>query len=404
MSKGALQGWREGVVGAAPVAARTLGRFALALATALSINESLLAQTAKRAAPIVTPAPSAAPLKEAGYAAAFDAWRLANDPQTAILVVGRGGKTVFARGHNADASGPSLIGSMSKAMTAARAATLIRDGKLSFTTSMREALAGFFGSYGRPLDPRFENVTVEQLLTHRSGLHDNREGDPLLAIRRELLAQHHADVASPQPQLASYLGHNALMSAPGNVYAYSNTGYLALTAVIEERSGRPFEDYCREKLFVPLGLVGAQLNADWRMLGGSGGWYISGAEYLAFYEIFDPAHPFLGAAVKAWIDAVRGRASTGNGVEWYSLGVLTSARDGRWSVHHTGTLGWRGRDAQGRPIAAVINSLASRNPFGTGIVIAATPRPGVTDMRRKVFDLHGEIARIAAAERNVRRP
>jgi hypothetical protein len=53
-------------------------------------------------------------------------------------------------------------------------------------------------------------------------------------------------------------------------------------------------------------------------------------------------------------------------------------------VHQTGTLGWQGRDAQGRPIAAVINSLASRNPLGTGIFIAATPRPGVTDMRSKV--------------------
>ena len=386
------------------MAAPTLGRLALAMATALWISENVVALTAKRATPIETSTQSAAPVKETGYAAAFDAWRLANDPQTAILVVGRSGKTVFARGHNTDASGPSLIGSMSKAITGACAATLIRDGKLSFTTPMREALADFFRSHGRPLDPRFENVTVEQLLTHRSGFHDNREGDPLLAIRRERLAQHVADVASPQPQLASYLNQNMLVSAPGNVYAYSNTGYLALTAVIEERSGRPFEDYCREKLFVPLGLVGAQLNPDWRMLGGYGGWYISGAEYLAFYEIFNPAHPFLGNAVKAWIDAVHGRGGTSNSTEWYSLGVFTSAREGHWSVHHTGTLGWHGRDAQGRPIAAVINSLASRNPLGTGIFIAATPRPGVTDMRSKVFALHTEIARIAAAERNIRRP
>ena len=46
-----------------------------------------------------------------GYGAAFDAWRAANDPQTAILVVARRGEPVFARAHNADANAPSSIGS-----------------------------------------------------------------------------------------------------------------------------------------------------------------------------------------------------------------------------------------------------------------------------------------------------
>ena len=66
-------------------------------------------------------------------------------------------------------------------------------------------------------------------------------------------------------------------------------------------------------------------------------------------------------------------------------------------MHHTGTLGWQGRDARGRPIAAVINSLASRNPLGTGIFIAATPRPGVTDMRSKVGPGFNPVEKTAIA-------
>jgi CubicO group peptidase (beta-lactamase class C family) len=373
-----------------------IGRRLLAIATAICLLDGgVAAQTAKRPPPAASPAQATA--TESAYTAAFDAWRTANDPQTAILVVRRGGKTVFVAGHNTDGNGPSFIGSMSKAITGACVATLVRDGKLSFTTPMREALADFFKRNGRPLDRRFEDVTVEQLLTHRSGLHDNGDGDPFLAIRRERIAQHLADVASPQAMLVSYLAEQSLVSAPGSKYAYSNTGYLALTAVIEERSGRPFEDYCREKVFVPLGLA-AGLNPDWRMLGGYGGWYINGADYLAFFEIFNPAHPFLGKTVTAWIDAVRGRWGKGSETEWYSLGVRTSVPEGRWSVNHTGTLGWTGRDGRGKPIAAAINSFASRNPSGTGIFIAARPRPGVTDMRAKVFDLHREIARISGAQ------
>jgi hypothetical protein len=92
-----------------------------------------------------------------------------------------------------------------------------------------------------------------------------------------------------------------------------------------------------------------QLNPDWRMLEGYGAGISAVRSTLLFLRNIQPAHPFLGNAVKAWIDAVRGRAGTGNSTEWYSRGVLTSAREGRWSVHHTETLGWQGRDAQGRP-------------------------------------------------------
>jgi CubicO group peptidase (beta-lactamase class C family) len=205
------------------------------------------------------------------------------------------------------------------------------------------------------------------------------------------------DAGSPQPLLVAYLSRNMLAGPPGSPFAYSNFGYLVLTAVIEERSGQPFEDYCRDKVFSPLGLASAKLNPEWRIFGGAAGWYMTGADYLRFYDIFDPAHPFLGDAVKAWIDA-RGRAGRTE-TEWYSLGVFTSARDGRWSVRHGGVLASTGRDSQGRPVAAVINSRASRTPSGDGIFIAVTPRPSAHGMDGRVFDLHREIARITAAQR-----
>jgi CubicO group peptidase (beta-lactamase class C family) len=373
------------------------GRGALALALMIGLLGLAAAQPSRHAPSAAVPGQTL----EATYAAAFDAWRAASDPLTAILVVAHRGKPIFARAHNADAEGPSFIGSMSKAITGACVATLIRDGKLSFTTPMREVLAEFFHRHGRPLDPRFEDVTVEQLLTHRSGLHDNKSDDPFMVVRKERIAEHLADVASPQPSLASYLSRYMLVSAPGSKYAYSNSGYLALTAIIEDRGGRPFEDHCSDKVFVPLGLTSARLNPDWRTLGGYGGWYITGADYLKFYEIFDPAHPFLGKVVKSWIDSVHGRWGGGNEADWYSLGVRTSAREGRWSVEHTGTLRSSGRNAEGRPIDAIINSIASRTPSGTGIFIAVRPRPGLAtnDTRSKVFELRKEIARIAAAQR-----
>src|SRR5262249_1417950 len=103
-----------------------------------------LAVTAARAAPADTYASM--------FDALFDTWAVKSQPDTAILVVRKAGK-VFARGHGVRPDSLSLIGSMSKPITAACIATLLRDGKLLFTTPMREALSAFFRSHGRPSDP-----------------------------------------------------------------------------------------------------------------------------------------------------------------------------------------------------------------------------------------------------------
>jgi CubicO group peptidase (beta-lactamase class C family) len=379
------------------------GRPLLALMALLGCIDVAAAQAVRRPQSAASLVRSSTPEAASGYVAAFDAWRATRQPKTAILAVRRGGETVFARGYNADPNQPTLIGSLSKAITAACVATLIRDEKISFTTKMRDTLAEFFRRYGRPIDARFEDVTIEQLLTHRSGLHDNREGDPFIGIRKERIAKHLAPDASPQPLLAAYLTQNPLVSAPGGAFAYSNTGYLALTAIIEERTGRQFKDYCREAVLAPLCLTGVRLHPDWRMLGGGGGWYISAGDYLAFLDIFDPSHPFLGKSVKAWIDAMRTHSGAKDERERYSLGMFTSARNGRWSIHHGGELSWRGRDAQGKPIAAIIGSSVGRSTDGIAVFVAATPKAyggtQVAEMQEQAAYLRMDVARIAALRR-----
>src|SRR5262245_53635285 len=85
---------------------------------------------------------SAAPLQRTAqlpgtvdrYGVVFDAWVQKHQPKTAILVVRRDGKTVFLKGHNADPDKPTMVASLSKPITGACVATLIKDQKLSFTT------------------------------------------------------------------------------------------------------------------------------------------------------------------------------------------------------------------------------------------------------------------------------
>jgi CubicO group peptidase (beta-lactamase class C family) len=140
---------------------------------------------------------------------------------------------------------------------------------------MRDALDQFFRRHERPADPRFENVTVEQLLTHRSGLAGNPDGDPTNRMWREQAQRGKGHLAAPQPLLVQHL-KKPLLREPVSQYAYSNTGYLVLTAVIEEKAGKPYQDYCREAVFDKLGIAGARLNPDWRQFSGAGGWIIPG--------------------------------------------------------------------------------------------------------------------------------
>jgi hypothetical protein len=119
---------------------------------------------------------------------------------------------------------------------------------------------------------------------------------------------------------------------------------------------------------------------------------IPGADYLALYDVFDPASPFLGDAVKAWIDAAQTKWAAGNKGGWYSLGVETNANAGPWFVQHGGLLNSRGKDARGRPTAALIVARAARAANGTGVFLAVEYSPTANEA---LNDLWGEVSKIA---------
>lgn len=329
------------------------------------------------------------------YGIVFDQWVKRREPRTAVLVVRRGGKTVSVKGHRVDPLQPTLIASLSKAITGACIATLVRDGKLSFSTPMREALAQFFKLFGAPADERLEQVTVEELLTHRAGLRGNADDDPIFGIFSRRADSGSGSLAEAKPVLAEYVLKERLARHPGGRYSYSNTGYEILTAVIEEQTGRPYEDYCREAVFGKLAIPQPRLHPDWSMLAGAGGWFIPGPDYLAFLDIFDAAHPFLGDAVKAWIDQAQTKWTPTNRNRWYSLGVNTWAGAGRWAVSHGGVLNSRGKNSEGKPTAGFILSHAFRAANGTAVFIALDWTPEAQDaleeLRREIGETHKRV-------------
>lgn len=161
------------------------------------------------------------------------------------VVVGKGGKIVFAKGYGvADGKLTPImadtlfdIGSVSKQFTATGILRLEMDGKLG----LDDPVAKFFPVLGEKADARAKDTTIKHLLTHTSGMNDQH------AIQRLDFTDRDAAVrkAFEAPPLGKI----------GEKFAYSNAGYVVLAAVIEKASGQGFEEFMRKEVFKPADLT-----------------------------------------------------------------------------------------------------------------------------------------------------
>jgi CubicO group peptidase (beta-lactamase class C family) len=135
------------------------------------------------------------------------------------------------------------IGSCTKAMTATRIAMLVEEGKLRWDSTLAEV----FPDLKPKLHENLAAVTLEQLLTHRSGLPADGpwwqlQGSSTTEQRRDLLTRW-ASWKPPQP--------------PGKKFEYSNAGYAFAGLMAEQVTGKSWEDLMTEGLFQPLGMKSA---------------------------------------------------------------------------------------------------------------------------------------------------
>jgi N-acyl-D-amino-acid deacylase len=136
------------------------------------------------------------------------------------------------------------IGSITKLFTACAILKLEQQGRLSTDDAISDHLDGV------PADKTA--ITIDQLLTHSAGLHEYHdlpgEGGDFAPISKE-------------EALARILGQK-LLFAPGSRSEYSNCGYTLLAAIVEEASGREFDDVVRAELFAPAGMAASGFFGD----------------------------------------------------------------------------------------------------------------------------------------------
>jgi CubicO group peptidase (beta-lactamase class C family) len=129
------------------------------------------------------------------------------------------------------------IGSLTKQFTAVAILLLVQDGKLSLDDQITLFLPGY-ETYGR-------DVTVEHLLTHTSGI-------PNFTSLPGWFAQ--ACLHRSVEDLIDIFREQPLEFPAGERFAYSNSGYVLLGAIIEKVAGESYAAFLSRRIFEPLGM------------------------------------------------------------------------------------------------------------------------------------------------------
>jgi CubicO group peptidase (beta-lactamase class C family) len=172
-----------------------------------------------------------------------------------VARVDRADETVFAGAYGLAHRGLGVansvdtrfgIASGTKGITAATVMTLVETGELELATSARSLLRDDL-----PLID--ERVTVEHLLSHRSGIGDYFDEEVIQDPSEYVMPVPVHLLASSEDYLRVLGGHEQVF-APGERFAYNNSGFVVLALVAERASGIPFELLVRERVCEPAGM------------------------------------------------------------------------------------------------------------------------------------------------------
>jgi CubicO group peptidase (beta-lactamase class C family) len=149
------------------------------------------------------------------------------------------------------------IGSDTKAMTSLLAAILIEHPKtgdrvkLGWKTTVGEVYPELLDKMAAGV----KDVTLEQLLSHTSGIPGDREEHiPLLNYS---VADDRANLDGMRAGLVARLVTMALTAPSGQRFEYANMGYVLAGAMLEKLAGKTWEELVAEHIFEPLRMASA---------------------------------------------------------------------------------------------------------------------------------------------------
>lgn len=139
------------------------------------------------------------------------------------------------------------IASGSKIFTSVAICQLVEKDKIAFDTKVKDFLEIDFPY----LD---QNVTIDHLLTHTSGVPDYFDEDTMddYEVLWESLPMYRVRSARDFLPLFQY---KRMENKRGNFFKYNNTGYIILGLIIEQVSGIDYSEYIEQNIFQKVGMA-----------------------------------------------------------------------------------------------------------------------------------------------------
>ncbi len=205
------------------------------------------------------------------------------------ILVARDGQPVVSKGYgmaNVELDVPNSpqtvfrLGSVTKQFTAMAIMLLQERGKLSVNDPICKHLTDCPAAW--------QPITVKNLLTHTAGV-PNYTGFPDFAKTAVLPTTNAAMIAQ--------LRDKPLEFAPGEKFAYSNSGYYLLGAIIERASGKSYADFLQENIFTPLGMKQTGYDSPLRIIKNRAAGYARQGGEIVNAAYMDMTIPYAAGAI-----------------------------------------------------------------------------------------------------------
>lgn len=168
-----------------------------------------------------------------------------SDNFSGSVLVAKEGTILLDKGYNMSNFGQDVkntpqttfpIGSMTKQFTATAIMQLVEKGMINEQDKVSKYIPGF---------PNGDKITIDNLLTHTSGLAE-------LSVPEFLSIP--LDDSKKVENVINLFKDRALYFQPGTKFQYSNSGYMLLGYIVEKVSGMGYADYLQNNIFKPLNM------------------------------------------------------------------------------------------------------------------------------------------------------
>jgi CubicO group peptidase (beta-lactamase class C family) len=168
------------------------------------------------------------------------------DEFNGTVIAAKNGEVVFKKGYGFkntakkqlnDSSTIYQLGSVTKTFTSTMILMLQEQGKLN----VKDYLQKYMPDY-----PDADKITIEQLLTHTSGIFNYTDDS---VFRNKDMFKHQS-----RKDLIGVFKDKITKMEPGEKFSYSNSNYLLLGYIIEDITGKSYYAALREMILTPLGM------------------------------------------------------------------------------------------------------------------------------------------------------